>query len=65
MDEVYEGYIKSNEFDLNKTFPYFKEPIVYTASKYELLMDMFSYKYQYLRKNKKYILNLFGQLRLI
>lgn len=34
-------------------FPYFKELIVYTASKYEPLMDIFSDKYQYLSKEKQ------------
>lgn len=29
MAKVYEAHIKSNEFDLNKTFPYVKEPIYY------------------------------------
>ena len=35
MDEVYEGYIESDAFDLDQTILYFKEPIIYTASKYE------------------------------
>ena len=59
MDEVYKGYIKSNEFDLNKTILYFRDPIIYTASKYEPLIDIFFDKYQYLSKKKQEIYSRF------
>jgi len=59
MDEVYEGYIESDAFDLDQTIPYFKEPIIYTASKYEPIIDMFFDKYQYLSKEKQKIYSRF------
>ena len=59
MDKIYEGYIESDAFDLNQTISYFKEPIIYTASKYEPLIDMFSDKYQYLSEEKQEIYSRF------
>ena len=59
MDEVYEGYIESDAFDLDQTIPYFKEPIIYTASKYEPIIDMFFDIYKYLSKEKQKIYSRF------
>ena len=60
--EVYKNTsIEKEEFDLKNVIPYFKNPFVYTRSKYETLMDPLSDKMQYLpeSKNIKYtVLNL-------
>ena len=56
--EVYKNsFVDKDEFDFENILPYFKDPIAYTASKYEALMDNLSDKIQYLSedKRKKYI----------
>ena len=45
--------IDINEFDLEKCIPYFKQPIDYTKSKYETLMDPLTDKIQHLPKSKQ------------
>ena len=38
--EVYkDSSVDEDEFDFENILPYFKDPVAYTASKYEALMD--------------------------
>ena len=57
--EIYkDSMIDEDEFDFKNILPYFKDPIAYTASKCEALMDDLSDKIQYLSEDKrKNILN--------
>ena len=61
MDVYKNSLIENEEFDFKNVIPYFKNPFVYTRSKYETLMDPLSDKIQHLpeSKNIKYtVLNL-------
>ena len=53
--EVYKDYsVDEYEFDFENILPYFKDPVAYTRSKYETLMDDLSDKVQF----EKNLLNL-------
>ena len=66
--EVYKNTsIEKEEFDLKNVIPYFKNPFVYTRSKYETLMDPLSDKMQYLPESKKikYMTNIIAHLSVL
>ena len=69
--EVYKNSsIDSKEFDFENVIPYFKQPIAYTRSKYETLMDPLSDKIQHLPKSKqikynKLIVNIIAHLSVL
>jgi len=69
--EVYkDSLVDKDEFDFENILPYFKDPIAYTASKYEALMDDLSDKIQYLSEDKrkkytKFMLNIIAHFSVL
>jgi len=69
--EVYkDSFVDKDEFDFENILPYFKDPIAYTASKYEALMDDLSDKIQYLSEDKrkkytKFMLNIIAHFSVL
>jgi hypothetical protein len=69
--EVYkDSMIDKDEFDFQNILPYFKDPVAYTASKYEALMDDLSDKIQYLPEDKrkkytKFMLNIIAHFSVL
>jgi len=69
--EVYkDSLVDEDEFDFENILPYFKDPVTYTASKYEALMDDLSDKIQYLsedsrKKYTKFMLNIIAHFSVL